>query len=128
MWCDYAIHLVTRRIGNISFWYVFPPRLVIVAFVNLVIWHFDSVTWSRDQVSCHRYAGYYFILPTKFGLHAVSFLKFWHDNIENWDFKVRQLLQNETETVIKTSLQSATENYCNVLQVLQCVTDNYKVR
>lgn len=71
----------------------------------------SNFTWSRDQRSCHRSVGYYFIVSLKFSSHTVSFLKSLEDNTKNWYCNVRQLLQKKQTTVIKTLLQSATEVY-----------------
>ena len=49
-----------------------------------------------------------------------------YNNIENWYYKVKQLLKNETENSLITKLlQSAKEFYCKVRQVLQSVTEVY---
>ena len=61
-----------------------------------------------------------FILPTKFGLHDC----FQTCNIENGNTN-QGSLQNETENVITTLLQSVTEVFYKVHQVLQSVTGCY---
>ena len=45
------------------------------------------------------------------------------DNVKNWYYKVRQLFQNETENSHKKLLQSPTEIYYKVRQVLQTWCD-----
>ena len=68
---------MTSRNSRVLFWYVLPPRLVIIAFVILALWLFKFVTRSRNQKSSYRYFGHYFIVPSKSSSHTVSFLKLW---------------------------------------------------
>ena len=69
--------------------------------------------WSRNQRSCHLMAAYA-ISSFPPNLVYISFLKLWHDNMENWKYKVRQF-------IIKL-LRSVTEVYYKVCQVLQSAT------
>ena len=46
-----SLYHVTCRNAIVSFWNVFPPRLVIVAFVINALWRFRFFTRSRDQKS-----------------------------------------------------------------------------
>ena len=67
----------------VSFWYVFPLHLVIVALVKIALQFFlicHVVTWSK------------IILSVGWVLLHCSLLKLWYDNIEN----VRMVLKCET--------------------------------
>ena len=85
-WLGQMLDYLTLKNGNASLWNVFPLSFVILVFVKVPIWRFQFVKQWRDQRSCHRYVGYYFILFTN--LVDRSFLKLWHDNMENWYYNM----------------------------------------
>ena len=122
-WNVFPPSLVLATFVKVAIWhFVFPPSLVVTTFVKVAIWHFlfplslvvatfVKVSWKLRYYIFNELPDYMIkghvtgrlatnssSLPT---LVQISFFKLLHDNIENWYYKVRQLLQNEKENYYK---------------------------
>ena len=111
---------VIWRYATISFWYVFPPSLVVIVFVEVALWmtyrNIINDIW-HDQKPCRPMVAYHNILPTKFRKQLLqSYYNVWQKFITKCTsyYKVWQVYYK-----VRQVLHSVTEVYYKVRQVLQ---------